>query len=170
MLDLKPLVHAVLSEYALPRDGTHGIAHWARVLENGLRLAEHTNVSADVVQLFALFHDSRRINEGVDPGQGKRGAELAASFRGKWFTLADRDFDLLYEACVRHTDGDTEGDVALQTCWDADRLDLGRVGIRPNHIKLCTKAAKLPEILNWADGRAQLRVQPEIVVETWNIR
>jgi uncharacterized protein len=167
MLDLKPLVHAVLKEYALPWDGTHGVAHWARVLENGLRLAEESGASVEVVQLFALFHDSRRVNEGVDNGHGRRGAELAAAFRDKWFTVSDRDFDLLHEACVRHTDGDTEGDVTLQTCWDADRLDLGRVGISPNCIKLCTPAAKHPGILSWADGRAQVRVVPEIVAADW---
>jgi uncharacterized protein len=129
MLDLKPNVHAVLKEYALPRDGTHGVAHWARVIENGLRVAEETKARIDVVQLFAVFHDSRRINESIDDGHGRRGAELAASVRGKWFSISDRDFDLLYEACVRHTDGETEGDVTLRTCWDAERLDLGRVGI-----------------------------------------
>ena len=40
MLNLKPIVHIILSEYELPWDGTHGVSHWARVLENGLRLAE----------------------------------------------------------------------------------------------------------------------------------
>jgi uncharacterized protein len=169
MLDLKPLVCAILNEYALARDGTHGIAHWARVMENGLRLAEHTEVNPDVVRLFALFHDSRRINESVDPGHGKRGAELAAAFRDTWFTISDRDFDLLYEACVRHTDGEVDGDVALQTCWDADRLDLGRVGIHPDHIRLCTDAARRPEILAWADSRAAFQVVPEIVSNAWII-
>ena len=40
MLNLKPIVHAILEEYALPWDGTHGVSHWARVLENGLCLAK----------------------------------------------------------------------------------------------------------------------------------
>lgn len=167
MLDLKPIVYAVLKEYALPRDGTHGVAHWARVLENGLRLAGETKARIDVVQLFAVFHDSRRINEAVDDGHGKRGAELVAGFRDKWFTISDPDFDLLYEACARHTDGDTEGDVTVRTCWDADRLDLGRVGIHPK--RLCTEAAERPEIFNWADGRARLQVVPEIVRTDWAI-
>jgi uncharacterized protein len=165
MLDLKPIVHAVLKEYALPRDGTHGVSHWARVLENGLRIAEETKARSDVVQLFAVFHDSRRINESIDDGHGRRGAELAAAFRGKLFTLSDGDFDLLYDACARHTDGETEGDVTLRTCWDADRLDLGRVGLVP--IKLCTEAAARAEIYNWADGRARLHVVPEVVGADW---
>jgi HD superfamily phosphodiesterase len=95
MLDLKPIVHAVLKEYALPRDGTHGVAHWARVLENGLRLAEETKARIDVVRLFAVFHDSRRINESIDDGHGRRGAELAKSFRRR----TPRNFHLGRRPC-----------------------------------------------------------------------
>jgi uncharacterized protein len=76
MLHFKPLVHAILEDYALPWHDTHGVSHWARVLENGLRLAQKTRATIEVVQLFAVFHDSRRVNEGVDDGHGKRGAKL----------------------------------------------------------------------------------------------
>jgi uncharacterized protein len=41
-MNLKRVVHTVLEDYALPWHGTHGVGHWARVLENGLRLAEVT--------------------------------------------------------------------------------------------------------------------------------
>ena len=78
MLNLKPIVHAILEAYSLPVHGIHGVAHWARVLENGLRLAEVVRVNVEVVRLFAVFHDSRRVNEGIDNGHGQRGAELAA--------------------------------------------------------------------------------------------
>ena len=40
-----------------------------------------------------------------------------------------------------------EGDATVLTCWDADRLDLGRVGIRPDPKYLCTPAARDPEML-----------------------
>jgi uncharacterized protein len=169
MIDLKPLVHAILEDYALPWHGTHGVSHWARVLENGLRLTESTGANVEVVQLFAVFHDSRRVNEGVDDGHGKRGAELAASFHGKWFTLSDDHFDLLYAACVGHTDGGTDGEITIQACWDSDRLDLGRVGIRPEPKRLCTPAAKRPDILKWAYGRGCREVIPEIVSADWAI-
>jgi hypothetical protein len=33
------------------------------VLENGLRLAQTTGVNIEVVQLFAVFHDSKRVAE-----------------------------------------------------------------------------------------------------------
>ena len=61
-MNLKLIVHAVLEDYALPWHGTHGVSHWARVLENGLRLAEVTGADVDVVQLFAILHDSQRVS------------------------------------------------------------------------------------------------------------
>jgi hypothetical protein len=36
------ILHAVLEEYVLCWDAAHGVAHWARVLENRLRLAGET--------------------------------------------------------------------------------------------------------------------------------
>lgn len=156
------LIRSILNEYRLPCKGVHGITHWARVLENGLRLASHTDAKAPVVALFAVFHDSRRINESRDPGHGRRGAELAKSLRDKTFHLSDEDFALLETACVYHTDSLTSGDITVQTCWDSDRLDLGRVGIIPDPRYLCTEAAKQPELLNWANDRSCLQYEPEI--------
>lgn len=169
MIHLKPIVHRILEDYPLPWHGTHGVGHWARVLENGLRLAQGTDANVAVVQLFAVFHDSRRINEGTDHDHGRRGAELAAELRGDWFDLSDDDFELLQFACQHHTDGITEADVTVQVCWDSDRLDLGRVGIVPAPKKLCTPAAKQPSIIKWADGRAAFEVVPELVKGDWGI-
>ncbi len=169
MLNLKPLVHRILEGYSLPWHGVHGVGHWARVLENGLRLARHTKANVEVVQLFAIFHDSCRVSEGFDFGHGQRGGELALVLRDKWLVLSDEEFDLLYEACAGHTNGETEADITIQTCWDADRLDLGRVRVCPEPSKLCTKAAKNPEMLKWADGRACFEVVPDFVQAEWGI-
>lgn len=74
MLNLKPIIHAILEHYALPLNGTHGISHWARVLENGFRLSEETRANIEVVQLFSIFHASRRINGNIDDGHGSNKA------------------------------------------------------------------------------------------------
>lgn len=137
------------------------------MLENGLRIAQDTGANEKVVCLFAVLHDSRRQNEALDPGHGRRGAELAKSLRGSFFQVTDDEFDLLYEACVRHTDGKTEGDVTLQTCWDADRLDLGRVWIWPHPNHLCTEVAKDPEVIAWANLRSETRHTPDFVYSEW---
>jgi uncharacterized protein len=137
------------------------------VLENGLRLASATGANAEVVTLFALFHDSRRINEDWDHGHGLRGAMYARTMRGSLIHLSDRDFELLYEACRLHTDGHTQGDLTLQVCWDADRLDLGRVGMTPKPHRLCTEAARA--LLEWAHERAVGWHVPEIVGDVWGL-
>jgi uncharacterized protein len=104
----------------------------------------------------------------VDDDHGRRGAGLATELR-HLFKLSDDDFELLYEACARHTDGETEADITVQTCWDADRLDLGRVGMIPAPQKLCTPAAKTWEMIQWADGRAAFDVVPDFVKGEWGI-
>jgi uncharacterized protein len=44
--------------------------------------------------------------------------------------------------------------VTVQTCWDADRLDLGRVGKHPHPRYLCTPAARDREVIEWAYRRS----------------
>lgn len=167
-MDTARIVAEILKGYAMSPWGFHGVAHWARVLENGLRLADHTGADRDVLTLFALFHDSRRIDDGEDHGHGGRGAELAAELRGVVFDLPDDRFELLYRACERHTGGRTDDSVTVLTCWDADRLDLGRVGIVPNPKYLGTKAARDPATIDWANARAVAEFRPA-VVGTWAI-
>ena len=113
-MDTSAIIREILKDYELPIGGDHGVVHWARVLENGLRLAPMTGASTEIVTLFAIFHDSRRVNEFDDDGHGLRGAEFALSCRGKFFNLNDLDFDLLYEACRLHTGGLRDGDMTLQ--------------------------------------------------------
>jgi len=89
--------------------------------------------------------------------------------RGKLFDISDQEFNLLHRACVGHTHERTHPDVTIQTCWDSDRLDLGRVGIMPHASRLCTEVAKRPETIKWADGRASFQFVPDIVADEWNI-
>jgi uncharacterized protein len=142
MHDYQAIMRVILEGYALPPRGYHGVVHWARVAENGLRIAEDNGADAEVMRLFALFHDSRRVNEKIDNGHGQRGGDFAKTLRGSLVHLDDARFDLLYEACRLHTHGQTEADPTIQACWDADRLDLGRVGITPHKRFLCTEAAR----------------------------
>jgi uncharacterized protein len=158
-LNLTLVLHAVLEEYTLPWDGPHGIAHWARVLENGLRLAPETGALIEIV----------RVSEGGDPDHGPRAAELSRELRGVVFDLPDREFGLLHRACAGHTHERTHRDVTIQTCWDADRLDLGRVGIMPEPAYLCTEVARRPETIRWAVGRATRGVIPKLVKTEWGI-
>jgi len=52
------------------------------------------------------------------------------------------------------THGTSAADATIATCWDADRLDLGRVGTMPRPERLCTEAARDPWVIAWAWGRS----------------
>ena len=163
------LLKAIVSQYSLPWRGTHGLPHWARVLDNGLRIAGETGADPIVVILFAVFHDACRVSEGWDRGHGRRGADLAAALRGSVYVLDDGRFDLLHYACVYHTDGMTEGDPTVRSCWDADRLDLGRVRITPDPRRMATAFAARPDVIEWAEERSRGGYVPPVtgIWETW---
>jgi uncharacterized protein len=145
----------VIANFELDIEGIHGIGHWTRVLTNGLRLAERNGANTLVIVAFALFHDCRRENDGYDPEHGFRGAEYGRHLRQMMPALSAREFDLFHEAATYHSDGLVDGDLTVQTCWDADRLDLYRVGILPSPNRLCTEAARNPDILDWAIKRSR---------------
>ncbi len=155
------LIERVRSEFALSWDGIHGVKHWARVRDNGLRLARLTGANPEVVELFAFLHDAKRLNEGRDPDHGKRAAKFIGSLPGSLIALPDEGLQLLMYACQYHSDGLTEADVTVQTCWDADRLDLGRIGIKPNPRYLCTPAARETGMIEWAFRRSRQKTHGE---------
>lgn len=110
----------------------HGPDHWKRVERNACILVSQTGSNIRIARLFAIFHDRCRVDDGWDRDLCQRAADYAARLRGTLFELQDREFEQLYEACVWHTDGIHHEDPTIGTCWDADRLDLGRIGISPN--------------------------------------
>jgi uncharacterized protein len=89
--------------------------------------------------------------------------------RGDGFLLAPGAFDLLFYACAFHTDGLIDADPTVQTCWDADRLDLPRAGIRPAADRLCTTAARDAATIAWAADRSLRRAQPALLDQDWAV-
>lgn len=166
---LQNILPDILAQYRLPVFGTHGVSHWARVLENGLRLAAKNGAETRVLAYFALFHDACRWNEEIDPGHGRRGAALVEKMRPR-IELNDNEIVLLMDACRLHTDGLLDADVTVQTCWDSDRLDLPRVGIPVSPTRLCTDAARLPGMIKWATERARDRIEPDFLWTHWKLK
>lgn len=154
--DLWPLV---AGQFHSPGYSVHGPDHWRRVERNALLLATRTGADIAVVRLFALFHDSRRENDGWDDGHGARGAEYAATLRATAFDLSDEQFALLHEACVWHTEGEHHDDPTIATCWDADRLDLGRVDVIPDPKFMSTEFGR--EIATCASTQPFLSTAPK---------
>jgi uncharacterized protein len=122
-----------------------------------------------VVELFAVVHDARRKNEGFDPEHGVRAAALARALLSPEAQLDSSRLQLLEEACRDHSRGLRDGDVTLQTCWDADRLDLLRAGTLPLPQLLCTEAARDPVVIAWANNRSTKREIPGLVWQEWRV-
>lgn len=145
------LVGRVRRAFRLDWHGIHGAGHWGRVAFHGRHLARALGVASVVPQLFALLHDSHRRHEGRDRDHGVRAAGFVQQLQREGvLKLACEELGLLVQACEGHSDGRREAPVLVQVCWDADRLDLGRVGIRPDPARLCTTPARDPGYLEFA--------------------
>ena len=163
----KPLVRKLIQASPLSMDSFHGPVHWARVAENGRRLAPITGGVLEVIDLFSVLHDSQRLHDGRDRDHGERAAKYVTTHKREFSHLTYHQIDQLAYACEFHSKGLTEADVTIQTCWDADRLDLGRVGIMPHVKYLCTDAAKQTETLEWANKRAIHGEKPIDILREW---
>lgn len=141
MYDRHGLLQNIKSQLKLNWHGIHGIAHWSRVKYHGQKIGTIKGADLLVVELFAFLHDSKRENDGYDPEHGLRAARYAHSLNGQCFHLSNHQIALLCEAMENHTNGDKHDDVTIQTCWDADRLDLGRVNIIPSSDYLSEEAS-----------------------------
>ena len=131
------------SEFRLGANSVHGPDHWRRVEQNATLLAAETGADLLVVCLFAVLHDARRQGESTDAGHGPRAAAWAGELRGEYFELDDDRFELLVYACAWHDAGQVSSDPTVGTCWDADRLDLPRVGITPDPALMSTEFGRL---------------------------
>ena len=140
--DRKGLVKEVLSQFRISRTGVHGPNHWARVRHHGLEIGAAWGADLLVVELFAFLHDSQRIDEYEDRLHGDRAAEYARSLNHRFFELKPQGLDDLTHAIRFHSEGKIHLTPTVQTCWDADRLDLGRVGIKPSARYLSVHGAK----------------------------
>jgi uncharacterized protein len=153
--DFQQVVLAAKRRFVLDLHGIHGVPHWQRVRENGIRIAKHSGANRQLVELFAYLHDCCREDDRSDPGHGERAAEFIESLRGSLLQLDEGDFALLKVAIRDHEVGLTKGDVTVVTCWDADRLDLGRVRMRPHPRFLGTEYARRKETIEWAFKRSR---------------
>jgi uncharacterized protein len=78
------------------------------------------------------------------PGSsGARAADFAASLNGQFFELNAGQLDKLCHAMQHHSRGDVHTCATIQSCWDGDRLDLGRVGIKRHKDYLSEEGARL---------------------------
>lgn len=144
------LLSLLKRRFKLPWDGIHGISHWTRVWKIGSELAARNGADIKVVEAFAFLHDSCRISDKGDHRHGLRAANLVGELNDKNLGLGIAQLALLQYACAYHETGKITGNITIGTCWDADRLDLGRIGIYPDSEYLSTHAARAPEFIERA--------------------
>lgn len=140
----KTFVDMIIGQFRLDPEGIHGVGHWSRVRNNGLRLAKHNGADRLVVEYFAFLHDSQRQSDNHDPEHGLRASEWLSQLD---LPLSEDQLSQLKLACEKHTEAQPQDnptyDTTVMTCWDADRMDLPRIGIQPDSHKLFTREAKL---------------------------
>ena len=141
-MDLKKVRDHAREVFQCGRYSLHGQTHWQRVEAIGLDLARQTGADQAVVQLFSILHDCCRQDDGRDPQHGPRAADMLASLVGTLLTIDADRLCVLEQAIRYHADGQTSDDPTIGTCWDADRLDLGRTGKRPDEAYMSTEPGK----------------------------
>ena len=73
---------------------------------------------------------------------GPRAADILSELPESLIKITPEQMKLLEYAIRHHTDGVTSTDPTIGTCWDADRLDLGRVDITPKASRMSTQMGK----------------------------
>ena len=117
----------------------YGIEHSDRVAENGKRLLL-PGASPNVVAAFAYLHDAERSDRETDSEHGEKAALLVDTIRHKYLAdLTDTEIELLKEACRVHGSTHKTGNLTIDICLDADRLDLPRLGIKPTPEQMATE-------------------------------
>jgi uncharacterized protein len=132
----------VMSVFSCGPNSIHGPSHWRRVESFGLDIAERSGADIVVVRLFALLHDACRRNDGDDLEHGPRAAAMLYRIVPSVFAIDPKRFELLEHAVRHHTSGLISDDPTIGACWDADRLDIGRVGIAPDARYMSTPAGR----------------------------
>jgi len=129
--------------YALNVGSHHGPTHWQKVERNVEAIAKVNQADPIVCRLFAVLHDCKREHEHDDPEHGQRAANYAKELFGlKQLPITEDQLNSLMYACRHHTEGRLSDHPTIGACWDADRMDLIRVGTTPDTRMFSTQAAK----------------------------
>jgi uncharacterized protein len=169
--DLDRLVRTVESRSTHLTSRIHGVDHWRAVGATAASLADVFDMSAqdddaslpdrELLLLFALLHDSKRVDDGHDLEHGPRAAVLFDDLRDEGLLrLDDPRAAVVREAIRDHTNGGVSDDPTIGVCWDADRLLIHRVGFTPK-ARFCSTAE--------ARRRAEAGELPDLVgPPTWH--
>jgi uncharacterized protein len=126
----------------------HGPRHWLETAALAfMLLPDCPGADPTTVLLFALLHDSQRLQDADDPDHGRRAAHLVSGIDRQYVWLTEWQRSRLEQACALHADGFVTSDATVGLCWDADRLGLWRIGHAPDPDRLCLPASRTRECL-----------------------
>ncbi|WP_229723709.1 hypothetical protein [Deinococcus aerolatus] len=125
----------LIAQFVLGPGSLHGPEHWQRVEDTAVRLAQAGG------RRPGGPHDAARHSGGADSLHGHQAVRLVDRYR-TWLGLTATQLQLLQWACKHHASGQTTDEPTVGACWDADRLDLPRVGIQPQARYLSTVAGR----------------------------
>lgn len=116
----------------LAHDPMHGELHWRAVARAGLRIRDLApRLDPRVMIAFGMLHDCRRETDDWDPEHGERAALVASRSCPLKRLLGAEGRAVVAEACRLHERGMSRPDAPeLGACWDADRVNLVRLGFR----------------------------------------
>jgi len=145
----------------------HGEEHWHAVTATGLDLAvDEPGADPELLFLFGLLHDTRRLSDGRDREHGPRAAAFAIELHAAGVLALEAErLELLCFALERHALGEVSDDPRVGACWDADRLHLPRVGFAVDPDLLSTATARRPAALHLAAARRSEQVAWAALVE-----
>ncbi len=141
---LREIVGRVLADTQGRGDVHHDERHWQAVIATGVDLAhrmERSGADVQVAFLFGLLHDV--ADTYGRKGHGAVAADYARALQAQGvLELEKHRLELLCDALTRHSDGLTSDDPTIGCCWDADRLQLTRVGAEVDDDLISTEQAR----------------------------
>lgn len=118
------------------------ILHAKRIINFGRYLAKQNGANMNVVILFAALHDSEKKDTN-NPEHGAMAAKKIGDFyHYLFYNLSSQEKESVKKACELHSTEIKTGDVTIDTCIDANRLEIGRYGIEYDIEKFATEEGR----------------------------
>ncbi len=138
----------------------HGVSHLRRVAILSGRLANAVGEDVESAVVMGFLHDCARKDDGNDTEHGHESAFLARGLIDRFYPHLD--VNRICEAIAGHADGEVTTDPLTACLWDADRLELKRIGRTVDPDLLSTVVAKRLVRRRQPDERVMEEVSQEL--------
>ena len=120
--------------------GLHGMSHLRRVASTAGRIASLISEDVEAAVVTGFLHDCARTDDGGGTSHAHDSACVAKNILPTCYPHLD--VDRLCAGIAGHADGVVTDDLLIGSVWDADRLDLVRLGIEVDLGLLSTSVAR----------------------------